>query len=58
VKPRGGFRADAAGACQLVTRQEINLREYGPTPFPAYSDAAIMGVRAGPCPTPTVRCCR
>jgi HK97 family phage prohead protease len=46
VKPRGGFRADAAGAFPLVTRQEINLREYGPTPFPAYSDAAIMGVRA------------
>ena len=46
AKPRGGFRADAAGALSLVTRQEINLREYGPTPFPAYSDAAIMGVRS------------
>lgn len=44
-KPRGGFRADPSGALPVVTRQEINLREYGPTPFPAYSDAAIMGVR-------------
>lgn len=46
AKPRGGFRADATGVLPLVTRQEINLREYGPTPFPAYSDAAIMGVRS------------
>ena len=45
-KPRGGFRADANGNLPLVTRQEINLREYGPTPFPAYSEAAIMGVRS------------
>ena len=47
TKPRGGFRANAAGEYQTVTRQEINLREYGPTPFPAYDDAAIVGVRAG-----------
>lgn len=46
ARPRGGFRADSTGALPLVTRQEINLREYGPTPFPAYSDAAIMGVRS------------
>ena len=46
AKPRGGFRADASGALPLVTRMEINLREYGPTPFPAYSEAAIMGVRS------------
>jgi len=46
VKPRGGFRADANGVLPTVTRQEINLREYGPTPFPAYSEAAIVGVRA------------
>lgn len=46
AKPRGGFRADAAGGLQLVTRQEIKLREYGPTPFPAYSEAAIVGVRS------------
>lgn len=46
VKPRSGFRPDASGALQVVTRQEINLREYGPTPFPAYSEAAIVGVRS------------
>ena len=40
------FRANASGEYPTVTRQEIRLREYGPTPFPAYDDAAIMGVRA------------
>lgn len=40
------FRADSAGKFPTVTRQEISLKEYGPTPFPAYSDAAIVGVRA------------
>lgn len=45
--PRGGFRANAAGELTTVTRQEINLKEYGPTPFPAYSTAEIVGVRAG-----------
>lgn len=46
ARPRGGFRPDASGALPVVTRQEINMREYGPTPFPAYSEAAILGVRA------------
>jgi HK97 family phage prohead protease len=46
-KPRGGYRANAAGEFPMVTRQEINLKEYGPTPFPAYDQAAIVGVRAG-----------
>lgn len=46
MKPSGGFRANSAGELSLVTRQEINLREYGPTPFPAYSEAAIVGVRS------------
>lgn len=31
---------------QHVTRLEVALREYGPTPFPVYADAAIMGVRS------------
>jgi len=44
--PRGGFRADRAGALQTVRRTESTLREYGPTPFPAYADAAIVGMRA------------
>jgi HK97 family phage major capsid protein/HK97 family phage prohead protease len=34
------------GGLPLVTRQEIALIEYGPTPIPAYQDAAILGVRA------------
>lgn len=28
-----------------ITRSEVALTEYGPTPIPAYSDAAIVGVR-------------
>jgi hypothetical protein len=45
--PRGGFKPDArSGELTLVTRTEIAMREYGPTPFPAYSDAAIVGVRS------------
>jgi HK97 family phage prohead protease len=34
------------GALPTLRRMESTLREYGPTPFPAYSDAAIVGVRA------------
>ncbi|MEH0423127.1 HK97 family phage prohead protease [Streptomyces sp. B21-083] len=44
--PRGGWRADAGGKLRTVRRQEVALREYGPTPFPAYPDAAVVGVRA------------
>jgi HK97 family phage prohead protease len=44
--PRGGYRPDAGGKLRTVRRQEIALREYGPTPFPAYPDAAVVGVRA------------
>ncbi|MFM9681106.1 HK97 family phage prohead protease [Streptomyces brasiliscabiei] len=44
--PRGGWRPDASGKLRTVRRQEIALREYGPTPFPAYPDAAVVGVRA------------
>jgi len=44
--PRGGYRPDAGGKLRTVRRQEIKLREYGPTPFPAYPDAAVIGVRA------------
>lgn len=43
--PRGGFKPDADGGLPTVTRTEIALSEYGPTPFPAYSQAAIVGVR-------------
>lgn len=43
--PRGGFVPDDAGDLTLVTRQEVSLTEFGPTPFPAYADAAVVGVR-------------
>lgn len=42
---RGPYRA-RAGELPTVTRSEIAMREYGPTPMPAYEDAAIVGVRA------------
>jgi hypothetical protein len=29
-----------------VTRLEVKMREFGPTPFPAFAGAAITGVRA------------
>jgi phage head maturation protease len=44
--PRGGFRPDRAGNLPTVRRMESTLREYGPTPFPAYADAAVLGVRS------------
>jgi HK97 family phage prohead protease len=44
--PRGGFKADRHGNLPAVRRTESTLREYGPTPFPAYQDAVITGVRA------------
>ena len=34
------------GSLPLVTRTEVALVEYGPTPFPVYADAEITGVRA------------
>jgi HK97 family phage prohead protease len=43
---RGGYRPDRAGNLRTVRRTESTLREYGPTPFPAYPEAAILGVRA------------
>ena len=46
VIPRGGFRADSRGNLRTARRTESTLREYGPTPFPAYQQAEIVGVRA------------
>jgi HK97 family phage prohead protease len=34
-----------SGALPLITRNEIELREYGPAVFAAYGDAAILGTR-------------
>jgi HK97 family phage prohead protease len=35
-----------SGALPTVTRTELGLTEYGPTPTPAYTDAGILAVRA------------
>jgi phage head maturation protease len=45
--PRGGFRPGPGGELVTVRRMESTLREYGPTPFPAYAEAAVVGMRAG-----------
>lgn len=34
------------GQLPTIERLEVAMREYGPTPFPAYKDAAIAGVRS------------
>lgn len=34
------------GQLAVVTRTELGLREYGPTPSPAYEDAVILGMRS------------
>ena len=44
--PRGGYRAAGDGSLPLVTRTEIAMREYGPTPVPAYDVPMVMGVRS------------
>jgi phage head maturation protease len=44
--PRGGFRKGRDGSLPTVRRMESTLREYGPTPFPAYADAAVLGIRS------------
>jgi phage head maturation protease len=45
LPPRGGFRRGAKGL-PSVRRLELGLGEYGPTPFPAYIDTAVVGVRS------------
>lgn len=44
--PAGGFKPGRSGDLRVVRRLELGLREYGPTPFPAYVDTAVVGVRA------------
>lgn len=39
-------RRQRGGGLPTVTRTEIALSEYGPTPIPAYPDAEILGVRS------------
>lgn len=43
--PEPPYYGRSADDLQLVTRMEIAALEYGPTPFPAYQDAEIVGVR-------------
>lgn len=45
LRPRGGYRRGVKGL-PTVRRLELGLREYGPTPFPAYVDTAVVGVRS------------
>lgn len=35
-----------SGGLDAIVRNEMSLLEYGPTPMPAYKEAAIMGVRS------------
>jgi phage head maturation protease len=45
--PRGGFRKNfRTGELPHVRRMESTLKEYGPTPFPVYADAAVLAVRS------------
>lgn len=43
---RRGYQRSASGQLQRVRRMELGLKEYGPTPFPAYVDTAVVGVRS------------
>jgi HK97 family phage prohead protease len=44
--PRGGFQRTRNGDLPVVRRLELGLKEYGPTPFPAYADTAVLGIRS------------
>lgn len=45
---RGEKYYPRGGQLQRVTRLELGLKEYGPTPFPAYQGAELVGVRMSP----------
>ena len=45
---RGDKYRPRGGELPLVRRLELGLKEYGPTPFPAYSGAELVGVRMSP----------
>ena len=44
--PWSEYGPNKLGELPLVTRMEIALIEYGPTPIPAYDNAQVVGVRA------------
>lgn len=43
---QGPFYSRADGGLETVTRLEIGLLEYGPTPIPNYEEAEVVGVRS------------
>jgi phage head maturation protease len=45
---RGEKHRPRSGQLQRVRRLELGLKEYGATPFPAYSGAELVGVRMSP----------
>jgi len=45
--PPGGFRKNhRTGELPHVRRMESTLKEYGPTPWPAYDEAAVLALRS------------
>jgi hypothetical protein len=46
--PGDKYRRGVSGMLQRVRRLTLGLREYGLTPFPAYSGAEVCGVRMDP----------
>src|SRR5262245_35136216 len=46
LPPRGGCRRPAKCSLTSVRRTALGLREYGPAPFPAYVDTAVVGIRS------------
>lgn len=45
TRGRRSYRPNADGSLRTVTRMEVAMREFGPTPFPAFTGASIVGVR-------------
>jgi HK97 family phage prohead protease len=45
---RGDKYRPSNGQLPVVRRLELGLKEYGPTPFPAYQGAELVGVRMSP----------
>ncbi|HWB38466.1 MAG TPA: HK97 family phage prohead protease [Rugosimonospora sp.] len=39
-------RAERSGGLPTIHRTEVAMREYGPTPFPAYQQASVVGTRS------------
>jgi HK97 family phage prohead protease len=46
LRPGQRYRPTPEGGIPTVRRMELGLSEYGPTPVPAYAEAAVVGVRS------------